>query len=525
MRSGESARSAGRAYLPALATKLEGRLMRIDRTVLGAALILAAGCDGRPEATTTFHTAVAPAPEAGTMFLYPERIPLRDDGLASVERGIYFAPVNRAQGGGDVIGVEVYRFPASSEAPPGVPPIFYLHGGPSFAGLERSLESLGTYEDLWLPLTNVSDVVVVGQRGIGSSKPTTTIEWTMAPPSASEPSAPEQDAEELRAVLTREREYWERAGLDLSGFTVLEAAEDVNEVRRALGYDRITVWGGSFGSHWGMSLLRLHPEIVERAILRGMEGPDHTYDHPGHLWNVYRRVAEEAEASPELAGRIPEGGLIAAFEALVAQAEARPFTVTVTDPADGSRHDVFFDTAGLAGWPADVIEMLEGDFSRAAWELYARSVQTDRSFRTASYFQLDCGSGITPERLAEQRADPANALLSRTNWIYIEGCPAWDSDLGDGFRQNFETDIPTVIVHGTWDTSTPYENALELLPSFRNSKFIPVVRGPHGAIRAAMESSDAFRAGILRFAATGDWTQLPDTVTLAPVRFRVPGSR
>jgi len=510
--------------------------MRIDTRLVIAALIFGTGCDSGPAATSTFHSAVAPAPDAGTIFLYPERIPLQDGGFVNAERGIYFAPVNRALSGSDVIGVEVYRFRASPQAEPGTPPIFFLHGGPSFQGLERSLETMGTFEDRWLPLTHVSDVVVVGQRGIGSSKPTTTIEATAPPHSADEPYDLPQLADEYRALLAPERAYWEQAGLDLAGFTVLDAAEDVNDVRLALGYDKITVWGGSFGSHWGMSLLRLHPEIIERAIFRGMEGPDHTYDHPGHLWNVYRRVAEEAEASPELSGRIPDGGLVAAFEALARRAAEDPFTVTVTDPEDGSRHDVLFDeqavrslargfTAGLSGWPADVIEMAEGDFSRAAQELYERSKDEGRSFRTASYFQLDCGSGITPERLTEQRADPANSVLFMMNWGYIEACPAWDSDLGDDLRQNFETDIPTLIVNGTWDTSTPYENALELVPFFKNSKFIPVIRGPHGSIRAAMNSSDEFRAGILHFAATGDWGQLPDTVVLPQVRFRVPGSR
>jgi pimeloyl-ACP methyl ester carboxylesterase len=265
--------------------------MRIDAGIAGVVLILGAGCDAGPGATTTFHSAVAPAPDAGTIFLYPERIPLQDGGFVNAERGIYFASVNRARTGSPVIGVEVYRFRASPQAQPGTPPIFFLHGGPSFQGLERSLEDVGTFEDRWLPLTNVSDVVVVGQRGIGSSKPTTIIEVTTPPAPVNEPYDLERSASAFRTVLAREREYWEQAGLDLSGFTVLEAAEDVNEVRAALGYDKITVWGGSFGSHWGMSLLRLHPEIVERAIFRGMEGPDHTYDHPGHLWNVYRWLA------------------------------------------------------------------------------------------------------------------------------------------------------------------------------------------------------------------------------------------
>jgi pimeloyl-ACP methyl ester carboxylesterase len=488
------------------------------------------------EATTTFHTAHAPPPAPGTMFFYSERVPLRDGGFVNAERGILFVPINRSKEESAVIGVEVYRFRASAKAQPGTPPIFFLHGGPSFAGLERSLEIEGTFEERWLPLTDVSDVVVVGQRGIGSSKPTTTIETTTSPAPADQEYDAEEAAAELQQVLAREKSFWEESGVDLGGFTVLEAAEDVNDVRKALGYDKITIWGGSFGSHWGMSLMRLHPEIVERAILRGMEGPDHTYDHPGHLWNVYKRVAEEAEESPELKGMIPEGGLITAVEAIVARAEREPFTVAVTDPEDNTPHEVLLDgesikrlsrgySGGLSSWPADVITMSRGDFSGAAEALYRQSRGGGRSFRTASYFMLDCGSGITPQRVAEYDSDPAMAVLTRMNWNYVAGCSVWGSDLGDDFRQNFETAIPTVIVQGTWDTSTPYENALELVPYFKNSKFIPVIRGPHGAIRAAMNASEKFRTGILHFAASGDTPQLPDTVTMPPVRWRVPGSR
>jgi pimeloyl-ACP methyl ester carboxylesterase len=509
--------------------------MRTRTLVTTILMVLPCACaDSASDAP--FHTAVAPAPSPGSLFIYPERIPLLDGGFVNAERGIYFAPVNRSNPGSGVLGIEVYRFRASPQANPETPPIFYLHGGPSFVGLEEALETVGTYEDRWLSLTDVSDVIVVGQRGIGSSKPTTTIENTTSRGSADVPYNPEQAAEELQAILAAERAFWEETGLDLAGFTVLEAAEDVNEIRNALGYDKITIWGGSFGSHWGMTLLRAHPENIERVIFRGMEGPDHTYDHPGHLWKVYGRVAEEAEASPELRGRIPEGGLVAAFEGVLRNVREHPFTVPLTDPEDGSRHEVLFDetaiqrlargfSAGLPGWPADVIELAEGDFGRAAEELYSRTQRSSRQFRTASYYQLDCGSGITPERLAEQTEDPANQVLFGMNWGYIAGCPAWESDLGNDFRQNFETEVPAVIAHGTWDTSTPYDNALELLPFFKNSKFIPVVRGPHGAIRAAMRESDEFKAGLLHFAATGDWAQLPDTVWMPPVEFRVPRSR
>jgi pimeloyl-ACP methyl ester carboxylesterase len=468
--------------------------------------------------------------------MYPERIPLEDGGFATAERGMMFVPTNRSDPASGVIGVEVYRFKASARASEGTPPIFFLHGGPSFSGLERELSEVGTFERKWRPFLDVSDLVVIGQRGIGSSKPTTTVDLTTTQGPLDADSDTGSIAQEFQRRGAEEKDFWESQGLDLTGFTVIEAAADVDDVRRALGYAKITIWGGSFGSHWGMTVMRYYPETVERAILRGMEGPDHTYDHPGHIWNVYKRVAEEAEQAPSLRHLIPEGGLIAAITAVMERIEANPRTVTVTNPATGLREDVLFSkqsevgqrlargySGRLEAWPADVITLYNGDLRAAAERAVERRNSAGRSFRTASYFMLDCGSGITAERLARYEADPAVALIGMLNWNYIAGCPVWISDLGDDFRENFETDIPTVIAHGTWDTSTPYENALELVPYFKNSKFIPVIRGPHGAIVAARRVSQQFDRGILEFAATGDWSSLPDTVEMPPPRWVVPG--
>ena len=472
-------------------------------------------------------------PEPGTLFLYPERIALQDGGFFNAERGTLFVPENRSKEDSRVISVEVYRFRRSVDAAPDTPPIFFLHGGPSFRGLESALADLGTFEERWLPMVGVSDVVVISQRGIGPSKPTTTIEIVTTPKPPDQPYDDDEAVADYRRALAEEKADWEALGVDLSGYTVIEAAEDINDVRRALGYDSVTIWGGSFGSHWGMAFMRKHPELVERAILRGMEGPDHTYDHPGNIWKVYERVATEAEAAPVLSDAIPEGGLIRALESVIEKADADPWMVTVTDPETGKKQDVLFDgetvrsiargyAGGLTAWPADVINLYRGEFHPAAKRLVRRYENNGRHSRTASFFMLDCGSGITPERLAEFGNDPAMEVLRRMNWYYIEGCPVWGSDLGDAFRQNFETEIPTVIAHGTWDTSTPYENALELVPFFKNSTFIPVIRGPHGAIRAAMKSSPEFTSGILHFAATGDTSRLPEVVEMPPVEWTVP---
>ena len=51
-------------------------------------------------------------------------------------------------------------------------------------------------------------------------------------------------------------------------------------------------------------------DAVDRAVIFGVEGPDHTWDDPAGALHTLQRIAAATEQSPEFRGRIPEGGLI-----------------------------------------------------------------------------------------------------------------------------------------------------------------------------------------------------------------------
>ena len=475
--------------------------------------------------------ATAVAPKAGTLFVYPERVALKDKGMFACQRGLLFVPVNRTTEDSDVIAVEFYRFPRFGIADSETPPIFMLNGGPGFPGLEPDLNEPGTLEKRFFHLLNVSDVIVVGQRGIGSSKPNTVVEQY-------DESGSHEAYDDARAVaefqksLSRERQFWINQGLDLSGFNVLECAADVHDLATALGIEKVTLYGGSFGSHWAMAIMRTYPDLVARSVLSGLEGPDHTWDHPGWIWNVYKRVAAEAEAAESLKGLIPEGGLIAAVESLVEEAGENPREVTLfrgrrnEATAIIDRRAMQYVARGISrrlkDWPAEVIQMSNGNFANAAVATLMRKKKDPRSFKTASYWALDSSSGISQRRRSEIESDPATAILGNINWSYAAGSPVWKVDLGDDFRKNTETKIPTVIVHGTWDTQTPYENALELALYFKEHKFVTVERGSHGAINEAQALVPGFRRSLLHFIESGDSSRLPDKITLPAPRWTVP---
>lgn len=485
--------------------------------------------------------AAAPAqawssPEAGTMHLHPDRYERVDGTYATAQRGVLYVPQDRSRPEAGTLGVVFHRFPADDSVSAESPPIFILRGGPGFGGLE--LEEAGYYEENVAHYAGFADVVVVGQRGFGPSFPDTECEGVRAP--IFDPAAPEEErAGALGEAGRKCRTYWREQGLVPEGMNVREAASDVIDVADALGYDRVVLSGVSFGSHWAMAILRDHPDRVARALIGGTEGPNHTYDSPTGILNALRRVAEDAEAAPELRPWIPEGGLIEALRTTIRRAEQDPPTVTVRDSAGGEERqvpvtaDILRTVADgyssppdslhdMAAWPADVLRLHAGRFD----ELARRARQGDGDdwsrIPNAAFWLLDCASGITDGRADELLQDPAREIVGATAWFYFEGCPTWDVDLGDDFRTGFRTDVPTVIVHGNWDLSTPYENALEILPAFENGTLVTVDRGTHGALGEAMQASRSFREGILRFLRTGETAGLPERVQLPPVDWRVP---
>ncbi len=503
-----------------IATRI--RLSVIAATMFVGAIDLGAQS---PPATKPFKT--APSPAAGSLFLYPERIQLKDGGYVTADRGILFVRANRQKPSSEVIGIEIYRFHRSSAASSATPPIFRLNGGPNYEGLERSVSVPGYFEREIRPYLDASDFVVIGQRGIGSSKPTTLCD---PPARVAVDAGPEAIAESERDAARKCQQYWSQAGLDIRGLTVPEAAADVDDARKALGYSKIQMWGGSFGSHWAIAVMRYFPKTVERVVLRGLEGPDYTYDSPAGIWNALARIAAAGDTATALKGMIPAGGLLNAFKTVVDRVEANPVMVTLTDSAGRStRVRVDGDAVRSAAvaapplWPARVIAMYNGDYAVAA-----RAALADRrniGIETASYYMLDCGSGITRARDARLLAEPEAKYVGGRNDEYRAVCPLWPSDNGDQFRTNFRTTIPTVFVQGNWDLSTPMENSLEMKPFFVSSKYVLVKGGSHGSLVEARAASDVFARGLIRYFATGDMSGIPEVVELAPVKWAVPDTR
>ncbi|MCI3182308.1 hypothetical protein C5708_18865 [Caulobacter sp. CCUG 60055] len=447
------------------------------------------------------------------------------------ETGTIFVPENRGVADSRLIGIGYARIRGSAAAQNG-PPLFLLSGGPGSSYLDLLTGSAGNspvkLSDL-LAFRPAGDIVLIDQRGYSARGDRLTYAH---PPWDLPLDRPASLAAEAKAAIASANiAVAANPGKDLSGYTIVQCAEDVNDLRRALGYEKLTLVGQSFGSQWAFAIMRLHPEIVERALLSGVEPLDNGYDMPSHVFAALQRIAWSADRDPGLQPYLPKGGLMAALQAVRDRLARSPVTVKVRDPRSGGAASVTLglsdfqrDVVGPAeAWPAWVLSLYHRRYEDWASEVIAerhKGGETDALIAPL----IDTSLGVSPEREHLLRTDPAGAFLGAWGFAPdIAAAPTWPTpDMGDGLRRVARSEIPVLFVHGDWDTETPVENTLSMLPYFPHGRAILVHQAGHGARFLLMAQRPELRDQILRFLGTGDADGLPSETSLPPPPFERP---
>ena len=117
-------------------------------------------------------------------------------------------------------------------------------------------------------------------------------------------------------------------GHDLAAYNTVESAHDIERLRIALGVEKISLWGTSYGTHLSLAYARLYPTRVERLVLAGVEGPDHTYKLPSDQDQQLERIAEWVRSDPVVGAAIPD--FVALVRDVLARVEREPVVVEFT---------------------------------------------------------------------------------------------------------------------------------------------------------------------------------------------------
>lgn len=492
-----------------------------------AVLLTASACNGdvEPGADSTSRQEETPSPRS----LEVRKIALKlvRDEPYTVERGHLAVLENRSDPASATIEIGFFRL-KSTAATPAVP-IFVLPGGPGSSWITEIVEAaagddaasarkrLLFQQHFFEDLRSVADVVIVDQRGAGISRPRLGCDDRSVIPNQT-PISADSYRQAARRFVESCLQQVENAGRDLAGYTVFELVEDVDSLRAALGYDRISLFAGSFGSQWGLSFIKRHEDRVERFVFWGLEGLDHAYDSPGGVLEALAAVYDDTAGAAGY-GDTGEPDFRDRLESSLAGLRRQPESVPVGGDDTGDSEPLHFgpgelqralygtdgfsvrDRLGIASWYAYVSELFAGEYSRAVpIVLEARRIN-DPEEPVPQYLSIDCGLAVSAERRAALERDPAIALVGNVNLEYDAVCPQWPAiDVGEAFRRPEVSAVPGLLIHGTWDVSTPFDNAVDVARLFPNARLVSVERATHRVLRELYrEKGDVVRPLLRRF--------------------------
>jgi pimeloyl-ACP methyl ester carboxylesterase len=391
-------------------------------------------------------------------------------------------PMRHAKPGGPTIQLPVLRMRSTASRPGS--PIIYLAGGPGNSGLAALRDP--DRGALLTALRDLGDVILYDQRGTGRSRPSVLIPTSLGLPTdrpVTDPSIIPEVANRLRPYLDTLRQR----GVDLDAYNTAESADDVEALRQALGVERVTLWGHSYGSHLAFAVLKRHGNRVDRAIVGGVNGLHQRWRLPsdGDTWIA--RIDSAIKADASLRQLVPD--LAGSLRALLAKLDREPIRATAgnrTVFVGGDEVRTFLalqsgDIALAGRLPLIVAQLSSGDASRLAPELL-RTLHS-RPVGPAMTYTMHYASGVDAARARRIESEAPQAILRNAiNYPFDipEFRALWNvTDLGAEFRAPLTTNVPTLFLSGSIDGRTSISDAEEIRNGFRRSAHIVIDGAGH----------------------------------------------
>ena len=130
-----------------------------------------------------------------------------------------------------------------------------------------------------------ADVVLLDQRGTGQSAPNMRTKSKLKLP-LDKLLTEKESREALYNFMKSTRQELIDRGIDLNAYNTKESAADLDDLRKALGYSKISIWGQSYGSHLGLTYLKYYGQKVDKAILGGVNGLNQRLRMPLVQWGL-----------------------------------------------------------------------------------------------------------------------------------------------------------------------------------------------------------------------------------------------
>ena len=391
--------------------------------------------------------------------------------------GTYEVFENRESRAGRKIGLRIVLLPATG---PGraADPVFYLSGGPGEAATESAPDLAQS------ALRARRDLVFVDIRGTGGSNPLACPIWG--------------DGTRLDHIFSVDaatacRDELRRRA-DLTQYTTAAAMDDVDEVRRHLGYGPVNLLGGSYGTYAAQIFLARHPEAVRSLVLSGVVNstePSPLY-HARNAQQALTLLARDCAAEPACQAAFPH--FLAEVSTVLDRLAKDPARVSVKNPTTGKPVEVRLTRSAAADairfslynpqnanqLPRQVHLAIQGDFRALAGITVQLRATLQKELALGLFFSMTCAEDLT-------RIDPKMIPAVTHGTFYgdervreqLAVCAIWPhAPRPAGAGKLPHSDVPALLLSGERDPVTPPAGAALVAKGFSHGLWVQI---PHGA--------------------------------------------
>ena len=345
-------------------------------------------------------------------------------------------------------------------------PIIYVHGGPGIAALDRF--PIAMTRQSWPRLRNDRDVIFFDMRGTGRSRPHLCPSFDQGRRKLTASALPQAQELERKIVLARAcRAELERSGFDFHSHSAAAIADDMEDLRRALGYERWNIFGTSYGSLPALDYIRRYRENV-RSLLLDSAFPPSSASYAEQLSLTAKALAavqRSCDHSVQCRKRYPDVRNLAAKA--IAKLNRVPI-VSGKSRIDGNRFAdamwaTLVTTSTVQYLPELLLRASRGD--EGTIKAFTDNFGDDSfgGFSPSQAWMVSCYevfAGRTRGLVAkaiEANPDLAGQLVADEQDRLCEALQP--AHAPPSFFAPIESDVPTLIFAGEFDPATPAEDA------------------------------------------------------------------
>jgi len=361
-------------------------------------------------------------------------------------------------------------------------PLFLLMGGPG----QAASELVGGLINIFHDVHQERDLVFIDQRGTGLSNPLVCDEETG---DLYKDISSDFDVTDIKKCLTD-------FNVDLSQYNTNSAILDFDAVRVALGYDKINLYGISYGSRAAMVYMREKPESLRSVILDGVVPPQVVVGPMGiEAARAFDILIEQCKLNEDCQNQYPN--LVSDYHKVRDQLEVGPIRTTIDHPVSDKKVALNIDSKKFINTlrnqlysvgRRELLPFIISEFAKGNYKPFVGLMSQNEDSKSSMYvgltFNILCSEDIPRASDALLAKDSANTFSGRHTFeVFSDICKHWPTFTPPAnFSDQVNSSIPTMLLSGELDPVTPPSWGELAAKGLSNSKHYVAKNAGHGLV-------------------------------------------